>query len=81
LGIADVNLVIASARVYLQMEVVQFTATMMNFQVTVTTISYLSVLKMTFMALDNSFTPPFSTHFFFPVAIYLCRTSIKTVPS
>jgi hypothetical protein len=69
LGITDIDFLISSGKIYLLIQVVQYTATLLKFQVQVATSSSLSLLKMTYMALDNSFTPPFSMNYFFPVPL------------
>ena len=37
-------------------------------------------LKLSYLAIDNTFTPAFSMNFFFPVPLSLYRESAETAP-
>lgn len=81
LGITDLNYQIASGKVYLLIQVVKYMPTYLTFNVQVNMNSYLTTLKMTYMALDNSFTPAFSMNYFFPVTLFLFRVYSKADPT
>lgn len=66
LGITDLGYVIATGRIYLLIMIETYTLTQMTFSVAVNLRSCLTSLKLTYMALDNSFTPAFSMNYFFP---------------
>ena len=80
MGITDLNYQIAGGVFLLQVQVISYSKTGLSFQVIVNTSPYLKILKMTYMALDNSFTPAFSMNYFFPVFIRLFRTLINIIP-
>lgn len=80
MGITDLNYQIGGGVFLLQVKVTGYSKTGLTFQVIVNTNPYLKTLKMTYMALDNSFTPAFSMNYFFPVTIKLFRTLINTTP-
>ena len=67
LGITDLNYQIAVGKIYLLIQVVSYTNTFFNFNVLVNANLYLTTVKLTYMALDNLFTPPFSMNNYFPV--------------
>jgi hypothetical protein len=67
LGITDLNYQIVSGQIYLLINVVKYTSTSLTFNVTVNANLYLKSLKLTYMALDNLFTPAFSMNNYFPV--------------
>jgi hypothetical protein len=69
LGITDINYLIIGGRVLVQIEVRTHTSTGLSFRVIVNTRTNLILLKLTYMALDNSFAPPFSMNRYFPVNI------------
>lgn len=77
LGITDLSYLISNGRMYILIEVVRYTSTYMIFNVQVNANSYLSQLKLTYMALDNSFTPAFSMNYFFPVKNTIYRELAK----
>jgi hypothetical protein len=67
MGLTNINYLIQSGRVFMQVKVKSYTSTGLTFQVDVNTKSYLSLMALTYMALDSSFTPAFSMNYFFPV--------------
>lgn len=69
MGITDLRYQISSGVFLLQVQVISYSRTGLSFQVIVNTNPSLKILKMTYMALDNSFTPAFSMNYFFPVLI------------
>lgn len=81
LGITDLNYNIVSGVVYLYIQVVKYTSTYLTFNVDVNQNLYLSTLKLTYMALDNSFTPAFSMNYFFPVRLHIFRTLREMGPT
>lgn len=71
MGITDLNYQIVSGRVYLLIQVVKYTVTYLTFNVKVNDNSYLTTLKLTYMALDNLFKPAFSMNYNFPVRVMI----------
>ncbi len=67
LGITDLNYQIAVGKIYLLIQVATYTTTYLTFNVIVNANLYLTTLKLTYMALDNLFKPPFSMNSYFPV--------------
>lgn len=63
LGITDLNYLIVSGRIMLQVQTVAYTSTYFQFRVNVNQNSYLKMLKLTYFILDASFAPPFSMNF------------------
>lgn len=76
LGITDLGYKIQSGEIMVLLVIVRYTTTHLIFQTQVNDNSRLNNLKITYMALDNSFTPAFSMNYFFPVNYFLCRTLI-----
>ena len=68
LGITDLNYQIAGGKIYLLIQVVNYTSTSLIFNVRANSSRILTTLKLTYMALDNLFTPAFSMNYFFPVS-------------
>lgn len=66
MGITNLDYTISAGEFLLQVKVTNFSSTYLIFQVIVNQNSYLRVLSLTYMALDNSFTPAFSMNYFFP---------------
>jgi len=67
LGITDLNYKILAGRVQLLIEMVKYTVSYCTFNITVNANSNLLALKITYMALDNSFQPAYSMNYYFPV--------------
>lgn len=79
LGITDFQYKIVSGNIFFLIEVTSYTTTGLTFEVMVNKKSYLTTLKMTYMALDSLFTPAFSMHRLKAVIIILTRTFISTI--
>ncbi len=77
LGITHLDYQINSGAFLIHIVVTACSVTGMTFRVAVNSGTNLRTLKMTYMALDNSFTPAFSMNYFFPVTIKLFRTLIS----
>lgn len=77
LGITDLGYKVQSGDIMMLVVVVRYTQTYLIFQTQVNANSRLNTLKITYMALDNSFTPAFSMNYFFPVLLPLSRTSTR----
>lgn len=75
LGVTDINYLISGGRILFQVKVSGYTTTGLTFSVTINVKNYLTLLQMTYMALDNTFTPAFSMNQFFPVQSPLSRAS------
>jgi hypothetical protein len=79
LGITDLGYQIVSRAAQVQLKVEQYFTTFMKFSVSCNLNSYLSTLKLTYMAIDNSFTPAFSMNYYFPVRFSPLSASTETV--
>ena len=79
LGITDLGYTIA-ADIKLWIVVRGYTTTYLRFQVQGNTKANLNLLKLTYMAIDNTFTPAFSMNYFIPVTISSFRESIEIAP-
>lgn len=77
MGLTNLNYLILLGRALLQVKVTSYTATGLTFSVTVNTRTNLNLMALTYMALDNSFTPAFSMNYFFPVSIISFRALPK----
>ena len=78
LGITDLGYSIAS-EIKLWIVIRGYTTTYLRFQVQGNTKSNLNELKLTYMAIDNTFTPAFSMNYFIPVTVHLFRESTEIV--
>ena len=79
LGITDLGYQIPSNEIQIYIVVNRYTTTYLRMQLQFNQNTYVKTLKMTYMALDNTFTPAFSMNYFFPVLPYLCRGLTGTV--
>ena len=77
MGLTDLNYLIQDGRMLLQVQVVAFSPSGLTFSVTVNTRNNLNLMALTYMALDNSFTPAFSMNYFFPVSMMPFSTLAK----
>jgi hypothetical protein len=64
-------------KIQFKIQVSAYSKTGLTFTVNINNKTNLITLKMTYMALDNLFTPAFSTNYFFPVYSILIRVSEK----
>ncbi len=67
LGITDLSYKVQTGAIQLLVSIVQYTTTFLKFETKVNANIRLSALKLTYLAIDNSFTPAFSMNYFFPV--------------
>ena len=70
LGITDLGYDIVGGEIQIYLEVIQFAVTHVKVKAQFNRNSYIKTLKMTYLAIDNTFTPAFSMNRFFPV-LYL----------
>jgi hypothetical protein len=73
MGITNINYLIASGKLFMEVKVTTYSSTGFTFQVSVNVKTYLTMLELTYMALDASFTPAFSMNYYFPVYLSLSR--------
>ena len=78
LGITDLGYQIPSNEIQIYIVVNRFTRSYLKMQLQFNQNTYLKTLKLTYMAIDNTFTPAFSMNYFFPVHPYPCRESTGT---
>lgn len=64
----------------MQVKVQSYTKTGLTFQVTVNSVSNMQTLMLTYMAIDNNFTPAFSMNYFFPVLLHPFSKSANPGP-
>ena len=67
LGITDLGYQIPSNEIQIYVVINRYTTTYLRMQLQFNQNTYVKTLKLTYMALDNTFTPPFSMNYFFPV--------------
>ena len=73
MAIRDIQYGIVNKQILFQVYITNYTSAGLKFGVITNSKSYLTILKLTYMALDNLFTPAFSMNRFFPVKIILFR--------